>query len=106
MVVLLWSDRHHCGKKISRGLTYKLFRRSLHRFSFLLIAPYEFLVGQSNSIAGMTVATNNHTGGPRIMPISLLIFFKTFLVFKGQLISKGLFGILEFFQKMNEQIRF
>ena len=24
---------------------------------------------------------------------------------KGQLISKGLFGILEFFQKMNETIR-
>ena len=62
-------------------------------------SPYEFLVGQSNSIAGMTVATNKHTGGPRIMSISLLIFFKTFLVFKGQLISKGLFGILEFFLK-------
>ena len=25
---------------------------------------------------------------------------------KGQLTSKGLFGILEFFQKTNEQIRF
>ena len=29
-----------------------------------------------------------------------------FIVHKGQLISKGLFGILEFFQKTNEQIRF
>ena len=29
-----------------------------------------------------------------------------FEVAKGQIISKGLFGILGFFQKMNKQIRF
>ena len=36
------------------------------------------------------------------------IFFSMWIkwVFKGQLISKGLFGILEFFQKTNERILF
>ena len=32
--------------------------------------------------------------------------FKLDVVVKGQIISKGLFGILGFFRKTNEQIRF
>ena len=41
--------------------------------------------------------------------IGNLIWFSNLIIletFKGQIISKGLFGILGFFQKTNEQIRF
>jgi hypothetical protein len=36
----------------------------------------------------------------------IIVFGSSVVLAKGQITSKGLFGILGFFQKTNEQIRF
>jgi hypothetical protein len=46
---------------------------------------------------------NNSLGTVHMLPV---FSRKEMILCRGQLISKGLFGILEFFQKTNKQIRF
>ena len=52
----------------------------------------------------------SQAGTPKFVSFILFVFevlqFVLIVLSKGQIILKGLFGVLEFSQKMNERIRF